>query len=238
MRLFNNNKSGQRGFTLIELIVVIAILGTLSAIAVPLVTSYLSNAKERAYDAEQSKIQSAVNLYYGAKGNSRFIGKRVYPVLGKDQTVKGQLNTQTSTINMIDDRLPFNTSTAGLWSPLGGTTGADLAATSIWVDDSSDGVRDIGSSGGSADSWNTVEVTRSGSTYFVDPRYYLIDFDVLVTGGFLQDVPNSASEDNKPVDSTNAYTGSYIWYIDDRGTVKSLYMEFPDTTGHVEGVFP
>jgi prepilin-type N-terminal cleavage/methylation domain-containing protein len=97
-------KSGQRGFTLIELIVVIAILGTLSAIAVPLVTSYLSNSKERAYDAEQSKIQAAVNLYYGAKGNSRFIGKRVYPVLDKDHTVKGQLNTQTSTLNMIDDR--------------------------------------------------------------------------------------------------------------------------------------
>ncbi len=236
MRLFSN--SGQRGFTLIELIVVIAILGTLSAIAVPLVTSYLSNSKERAYDAEQSKIQAAVNLYYGAKGNSRFIGKRVYPVLGKDQTSKASLNTQTTTLNMIDDRLPFDTSTAGLWSPNGGTEGADLAATSVWVDDSSDGVRDIGSSAGSADSWNTVEVTRSGSTYYVDPRYYLVDFDVLVTGGFLQAVPTSASEDNKPIGSTNTYTGSYIWYVDDRGTVKSLYMEFPDTTGHIEGIFP
>ena len=236
MRLFNN--SGQRGFTLIELIVVIAILGTLSAIAVPLVTSYLSNSKERAYDAEQSKIQAAVNLYYGAKGNSRFIGKRVYPILGRAQTTKGQLNTQTTTLNMIDDRLPFNTSTAGLWSPNGGTEGADLAATSVWVDDSSDGVRDIGSSAGSADSWNTVEVTRSGSTYYVDPRYYLIDFDALVDGGFLQAVPTTASEDNKPVGSSNSYTGSYLWYVDDRGTVKCLYMEFPDTTGHIEGIFP
>ncbi len=236
MRLFKN--SGQRGFTLIELIVVIAILGTLSAIAVPLVTSYLSNSKERAYDAEQSKIQAAVNLYYGAKGNSRFIGKRVYPVLGKDQTDKASLNTQTTTLNMIDDRLPFDTSTAGLWSPNGGTEGADLAATSVWVDDSSDGVRDIGSSAGSADSWNTVEVSRSGSTYYVDPRYYLVDFDALVDGGFLQAVPTTASEDNKPVGSSYSYTGSYIWYVDDRGTVKSLYMEFPDTTGHIEGIFP
>jgi hypothetical protein len=85
---------------------------------------------------------------------------------------------------MIDDRLPFNTSTAGLWSPFGGTAGADLAATGVWVDDSSDGVRDIDSSAGSADSWNTIEVIRSGKTYYVDPRYYLVDFDVLVTGGF------------------------------------------------------
>ncbi len=236
MRLFNN--SGQRGFTLIELIVVIAILGTLSAIAVPLVTSYLSNSKQRAYDSEQAKIQAAVNLYYGAKGNSRFIGKRVYPLLGRDQTVRGQLNVQTTTLNMIDDRLPFNTSTAGLWSPNGGTEGADLTATSVWVDDSSDGVRDIGSSAGSADSWNTVEVTRSGTTYYVDPRYYLIDFDALVDGGFLQAVPDTASEDNKPVGSSNTYSGSYIWSVDERGTVESLYKEFPDTTGHVSGIFP
>jgi hypothetical protein len=58
------------------------------------------------------------------------------------------------------------------------------------------------------------------------------------TGEFLQEVPNSAYEDNKPVWSTNSYTGSYIWYIDDRGTVKSLYMEFPDTTGHISDIFP
>jgi hypothetical protein len=74
------------------------------------------------------QIQAIVNLHYGAKGNSRFIGKRVYPVLGKGQAVKAQLNTQTSTLKMIDDRLPLNTSAAGLWSPLGGTAGADLTA--------------------------------------------------------------------------------------------------------------
>jgi prepilin-type N-terminal cleavage/methylation domain-containing protein len=118
MKLFNN--SGQRGFTLIELIVVIAILGTLSAIAVPLVTSYLSNSKARAYDAEQSKIQAAVNLYYGAKGNSRFIGKRVYPVLGKDQTTKSSLNTQTTTLNMIDDACPSTPRRQGSGAPTAG----------------------------------------------------------------------------------------------------------------------
>ena len=41
-----------------------------------------------------------------------------------------------------------------------------------------------------------------------------------------------------PVGSTNSYTGSYICYVDERGTVNSLYMEFPDPAGHVEGAFP
>ena len=233
---FASNK--EQGFTLIELIVVIAILGTLSAIAVPLVTNYLTSSKERSYDAEQAKIQTVVDSYYGAKANTRFRGKRQYPLLGVDQTSQSALNVETSTKNLIDDQLPNQTSTAGTWNPLGGAQGADLSATSIWVDDSSDGLRDIDTSAGSADSWNTVSVTVSGSTYFVDPRYYFIDFDVLVDGGYLKAVPNTASDDNKPSGSVNTYSGNYIWYVDDRGVVKSLYKEFPDTTGSVSGVFP
>jgi hypothetical protein len=138
----------------------------------------------------------------------------------------------------VDDQDPFSTSTAGLWNPLGGVQGADLNATTIWVDDNTDGVRDIDSSAGSADSWNSISVTRGGSAYDTDPRYSFVDFDALVSEGYLQGVPPSASDDNKPSGSTNTYSGNYAWYVDDRGVVHSLYREFPDTKGHVAGVFP
>ena len=76
-------KNGQRGFTLIELIVVIAILGVLAAVVVPMVTSYLNNSKSRAYSADAKKIQSAVDAYYSKPGNTRFVGKRQYPIIGR-----------------------------------------------------------------------------------------------------------------------------------------------------------
>ncbi|HHW56716.1 MAG TPA: prepilin-type N-terminal cleavage/methylation domain-containing protein [Clostridia bacterium] len=58
----------ERGFTLIELIVVIAILGILATIAVPRVTTSLSNAKTNADEANLKILQNAVERYYIEKG--------------------------------------------------------------------------------------------------------------------------------------------------------------------------
>ncbi|MFV9567626.1 competence type IV pilus major pilin ComGC [Thermoanaerobacter mathranii] len=54
----------ERGFTLIELIVVIAILGILAAIAVPRVTTSLSNARVKADEANVKILQNAIERYY------------------------------------------------------------------------------------------------------------------------------------------------------------------------------
>ena len=75
-------KSGD-GFTLIELIVVIAILGILIAIAVPTIRGFLESSREQAYEADRRVIQLAVDAYYYSPRNERFNNDRQFPIMGK-----------------------------------------------------------------------------------------------------------------------------------------------------------
>ena len=235
--------ASQRAFSLIELTVVIAIMGTVAGITVPLVVGYLNSSREQSYNTEKAQIQTAVDAFYSAVGNTRFDSNRQYPIIGRDETNQSELTNQTTALSdIVDDGSPFDGVTAAaptsLWNALGGTQGS--TSTPAWADGDSDSVRTIGSGNtGTSDTWSTVGILSGGITYYTDPRYYFIDFDVLKSDGWLKEVPESASTDHTPsAGTTNTYDGSYIWYVDKDGKVQSLYKDFPSTTGHVRGVFP
>ena len=222
---------GTGGFTLIELVVVIAILGILAAIAIPVVSSYLGSSKERSYDADLAKIQTAVDAYYSHPSNDKAFGRRQYPT--DAQTNKGTSAAILASAGDNDDEA----STLGIANsnPVGGTEGG----TPYWVDTDSDGVRDTsgseklywsGFTTTSDDRWVTTDVTRGSQTYIVDSRDWFINFAELVTDDLISALPTSASSDN---DSSNG-DGSYSWYVDSDGKVKSLFFFFPesDQTGY------
>ena len=58
-KLQEMKKNGKKGFTLVELIVVIAIIIVLMAILIPLLTTYINNANDAKGDANARAVYSA-----------------------------------------------------------------------------------------------------------------------------------------------------------------------------------
>lgn len=68
LRMIQRKLKNKKGFTLVELIIVIAILGILTAIAVPKFSGFTTKAKTSADAANIKTIQNAVHVYEAEKG--------------------------------------------------------------------------------------------------------------------------------------------------------------------------
>jgi len=62
-------KRDQRGFTLMELMIVIVIIGVLAAIGVPAYNNYVKKAKAATCQANRRTLDTAVGLYYAEHGD-------------------------------------------------------------------------------------------------------------------------------------------------------------------------
>ena len=68
MKTFKNNMTGESGFTLVELMIVVAIIGVLSAVAVPNFKKYQAKAKTSEAKVQLAAAYTAEQAFYGDFG--------------------------------------------------------------------------------------------------------------------------------------------------------------------------
>lgn len=92
----------ERGFTIMELMVVIVIIGVLAAIGVPAYKSMTDRARKQACLANQRTISSAVAMYYAEHGS----------YVEFDDTTVAEANPYMAYVDNIDTiKCPSKTST-------------------------------------------------------------------------------------------------------------------------------
>ena len=88
-------RSGRGGFSLIELVIVIAILGILAAVAIPKFIDFTGDAKEAACKGSLGTVRSAIANYYGWSATPSGGGSAAWPSLA--QVTDGTTVLQTET---------------------------------------------------------------------------------------------------------------------------------------------
>jgi MSHA pilin protein MshA len=115
-------KSKQRGFTLIELVVVIVVLGILAAFAVPKFMGLEAQARTSTVNSMAGSVRSAATMAYGVWLASGSAGNSV-TINGTAVALAFGYPTAASISTLIQDTSGF-TIAGGTWTKAGATTPA------------------------------------------------------------------------------------------------------------------
>jgi len=154
-------KNTNKGFTLIELIMVTIILGILAAVAIPRYMSSVTAAEEAAEDAVISSIRAGLENY--ATENLMSGGRRIWPPnpFTALATAPSGYNSGSSVLAAADGEWTWDTGVTGVSFVVGGVT---YASTGRITHQRGDNTRHVWSYNGGTSGDNATVGALNGRT--------------------------------------------------------------------------
>ena len=195
--------SNSKGFTLIELVIVIVILATLAAIMVPIYISYVEKSRQSVCLANREELTREIYIEYRL-GNyaslsdsftsvySSYGAKKICPD-GGDYTWVSDTSTTGHVVCSYHDVTGSSGNSSSVYP---GT--ASVVQPNLWPTDNS-----------FQNSWSSVSMSPSGIFLYTDGNYYVVTKDITLTKSQASSGPSGAAYSWY---ATQKLTGNIVTY--------------------------